>query len=67
MLELGDLKQTRIYQEIREEISEEIRELAKLEIGNLLLERGFKIEDIAVILNIELDKLRRSLEKPSQN
>jgi predicted transposase YdaD len=59
MFSLDEFKQSRLYQEIKNE--------SKLEITPALVERGFSIEEIAEILNVDVEKVRQAVEKLSGN
>ena len=55
MLNLNLIRQTRVYQEAKEE--------GKLEIVPELLERGFSIQEVAKILKIDVEIVRKNVEK----
>ena len=58
MLELSELKQTRVYQEAREEGREEGKLETKLKIVPRLQQRGFSLEEIAELLELDLATIR---------
>ncbi|MBD2101491.1 Rpn family recombination-promoting nuclease/putative transposase [Leptolyngbya sp. FACHB-261] len=59
MLGLNDLKQTRVYQEALEEGKQEGRLEGKLETIAPLLARGLSVEEIAKVLDLEIEQVRR--------
>ena len=65
MLELSELKQTRVYQEAREEGREEGKLETKLEIVPRLQQRGFSLDEIAELLELDLATIRATLQEPS--
>lgn len=61
MLGLSELKQTRVYQEAREEGKLE----AKLEMVPLLLELGLSVEQVAQRLGLDVENVRTIRKQPS--
>ena len=61
MLGLSELKKTRVYQEAREEGQLE----TKLKIVPRLQQRGFSLEEIAELLELDLAIIRASQKEPS--
>lgn len=61
MLGLSELRQTRVYQEAREEGKLE----AKLEMVPLLLELGLSVEQIALRLGLDVETVRSIIPQPS--
>jgi predicted transposase/invertase (TIGR01784 family) len=65
MLNLNLLKQTRVYQEAKEEVKEEakkeVKEELKLELVPKLVQKGLSIQEIAELLELDVEILRKSL------
>ncbi|MBN3869384.1 Rpn family recombination-promoting nuclease/putative transposase [Nostoc sp. JL33] len=65
MLNLNLLKQTRVYQEAKEEVKEEVKEELKLELKLKLIpklvQKGLSIQEIAELLELDLEIIRKSL------
>ena len=59
MLDLSLLRETRVFREAKEEGKQEV----KLEILPKLVQKGFSIQEIAEILEIDVETIRQSLEK----
>ena len=59
MLGLGELKKTRFYQEAFEEGKQE----GKLETVPILLQQGLTVEQIAEALNLDLETVRKAIQK----
>ena len=59
MFGLSDLKQTRVYQEAKEEGRQE----GKLETVPRLLILGLSVEQIAVVLDLDVDTVRQVAQK----
>lgn len=55
MLGLSELKQTRVYQEAKEE--------AKLELVPRLQQRGLSLEEIAELLELDIETIRATIQK----
>lgn len=55
MLNLNLIRETKVYQEAKEE--------GKLEVVPKLLERGFSIQEIAELLGVDVEAVRKNLEK----
>ncbi len=67
MLGLSDLKQTRVYQEAKEEGRQEGKLETKLAMIPLLLELGLSIEQISQRLELDLDTVRRVAQQSENN
>jgi predicted transposase/invertase (TIGR01784 family) len=77
MLGLSELKQTRVYQEARQEGLEEGRQegleegleqgqlRAKLAMVHKLRQRGFGIEELAALLELDIETVRRAAQEQS--
>ena len=75
MLGLSELKQTRVYQEAREEGRQEGLEeglerglergqlQAKLGMVPRLVQRGFSIEELAELLDLDVETVRRAVQE----
>ncbi|MBN3908867.1 MAG: Rpn family recombination-promoting nuclease/putative transposase [Nostoc sp. NMS1] len=65
MLNLNLLKQTRVYQEAKEEAKEEVKQEAKeevkLELVTKLVQKGLSIQEIAELLELDVEIIRKSL------
>jgi predicted transposase/invertase (TIGR01784 family) len=61
MLNLNMFKKTRVYQETKEEVELE----TKLEIIPKLVQRGVSIQEIAEILELDADTIRKALQEQS--
>lgn len=65
MLNLNLLKQTRVYQEAKEEVKEEVKEELKLELKLKLIpklvQKGLSIQEIAELLELDVEIIRKSL------
>ncbi|MDJ0582046.1 hypothetical protein [Crocosphaera sp.] len=59
MLGLNDLKQTRFYQEARDEGKIEGKLEAKLELIPTLIKQGFTIEKTASLLQIDIELVKK--------
>jgi predicted transposase/invertase (TIGR01784 family) len=62
MLNLNLLKETRVYQEAKAEGKEEGKLENKLEILPKLVERGLSIQEIAELLELDTETIRKALE-----
>lgn len=56
---LSDLKQTRLYQEAREEGRQEAQRQAKLALVHRLRQRGLSIEELAEVLELDVETIRQ--------
>lgn len=65
MLGLSELRQTRVYQEAREEGIEQGRRQTKLEMVPMLLELGLSIQEIAARLQLDVETVRATVENQS--
>ncbi len=61
MFSVDEFKKSRLYQSIRDEVLEK----EKSEIIANLLNKGFTVEAIADIVNLDVDKVREFIEKRS--
>ncbi len=61
MLNLNLLKQTRVYQEAKAEGEEEGEIKAKFKILPKLVQRGMSIQEIAEVLELDAETVRKSL------
>ncbi|MBW4579610.1 MAG: hypothetical protein KME42_08570 [Tildeniella nuda ZEHNDER 1965/U140] len=59
LFEPGDLKHTRFYQEIKEEVMAEERERLLLLIVSVFLKHGVTVEQIAVKLETDVATIKR--------
>lgn len=66
MFGLTEWQQTRFYQEVKEELREEVKEETKLEIIPKLLREGLTIEQIARILELDIEVVRQAIKKESK-
>lgn len=66
MFGLTEWQQTRFYQEVKEELREEVKEETKLEIIPKLLSEGLTIEQIARILELDIEVVRQAIKKESK-
>lgn len=66
MFGLTEWQQTRFYQEVKEELREEVKEETKLEIIPKLLHEGLTIEQIARILELDIEVVRQAIKKESK-
>lgn len=55
MLNLNLIRQTKVYQEAKEE--------GKLEVVPKLLKRGFSIQEIAELLGVDVEAVRKNVQK----
>lgn len=62
MFGLTEWRQTRFYQEVREEVQEE----TKLETIPRLLREGLNVEQIARVLELNIEVVRQAVEKQSR-
>ena len=66
MFEIGDLKQTRFYQEakkelrpeVRQEVEQEVRQEVKLEAVPRFLALGLTVEQVAQALDLSVEQVR---------
>jgi predicted transposase YdaD len=65
MFGLSDLKQTRVYQEAKEEAKEEGAMREKLRMISVLLRLGLTIEDTAKELSLTVEQVRQESQKQS--
>ena len=69
MFGLTEWRQTRFYQEVREEVEQEVEQrtkiATKLEAVPRLLNTGLSIEQIAQALELEVEVVRKAIEKQS--
>lgn len=65
MLGLGELKQTRFYQEAFEEGKQKGKQEGKLETVPKLLKQGLSIQQIAEALSLDLETVRKSAQNQS--
>jgi predicted transposase/invertase (TIGR01784 family) len=63
MFSLNDLKQTRVYQEAKEEGIEEGKIAAKLESIPRLVALGLNLEQIAQALDLEIEQVRQTIQE----
>lgn len=63
MLGLGDLKETRFYQEAKQEGELEGKLKAKLAAVPRLLQKGLTIEAIAEALELSLEDVRKAVQQ----
>ena len=61
MLDLNLLKETKVYQEAKEEGKEEGELKTKLKILPKLIERGMSIQEIAELLELDTEVIRKAL------
>ncbi|MEO1376079.1 MAG: hypothetical protein AAFW70_17545 [Cyanobacteria bacterium J06635_10] len=61
MFGLTEWRQTRFYQEVREKVEQE----TKLETIPRLLNMGLSVEQIAQVLDLEVEVVRKAIEKQS--
>ena len=66
MFGLTEWQQTRFYQEVKEEVREEIKEEVKLETIPKLLREGLTVEQIARILELDIEVVRQAIKKESK-
>ena len=59
MLNLSLLRETRVYQEAKEEGKLE----GKLKVVSKLLEKGLSLQEVAEIVEIDIETIRQSLKK----
>jgi predicted transposase YdaD len=62
MLDLNLLKETRVYQEAKEEGKEEGKLEEKLEIVSKLLKKGFSIQEVADLLELDTETIRSAIQ-----
>ncbi len=62
MLDLNLLKETRVYQEAKEEGKEEGKLEEKLEIVSKLLKKGFSIQEVADLLELDTETVRSAIQ-----
>ncbi|MBW4681256.1 MAG: hypothetical protein KME19_14230 [Microcoleus vaginatus WJT46-NPBG5] len=63
MLGLSEFKQTRVYQEAKQEGVEEGKQISKLEILRRMLQLGSSLEFIAEALNLPVEEVRKLAEE----
>ncbi|MEH1934666.1 MAG: Rpn family recombination-promoting nuclease/putative transposase [Nostoc sp.] len=61
MLNINLLKQTRVYQEAKEEAKLEAKKEAKLELVTKLVQKGLSIQEIAELLELDVEIIRKSI------
>ncbi len=66
MFGLTEWRQTRFYQEVKEEVEEEAKLNAKLETIPELLKVGLNIEQIAQALKLDIELVRNTIGKLSR-
>jgi predicted transposase/invertase (TIGR01784 family) len=66
MLGLSELRQTRVYQEALEEGREEGQLEAKLKMVLRLLQRGFTVEEIAEITELDVETVMEKAQEQSE-
>ena len=66
MFNLSDLKKTRVYQEILEEVQAEAKQREKASILRMV-SAGFTREEIATILDLPLTEVEAAIAKSQQN
>ncbi len=69
MFGLKEWKQTKFYQQVREEgkleVKQKVQQETKLEIAVRLLSMGFSIEQIAQALELKIEVIRQAIENQS--
>ena len=65
MFGLTEWRQTRFYQEVKEEVEEETKLATKLETIPRLLKIGLSVEQIAEVLDLEVQVVHQAIEKQS--
>lgn len=67
MFGIKEWQQTKFYQEVKEEVEREVELETKLEIALRLLKMGlgFSIEQIAQALDLEVEVVRKAIDKQS--
>lgn len=66
MLGLSELRQTRVYQEALEEGREEGMLEAKLKVVPKLLQRGFSVEEIAELIELDVETVMEKAQEQSE-
>jgi predicted transposase/invertase (TIGR01784 family) len=64
MLNYSFLKESKVYQEAFEEGKEEGKEEKMLEIIFKLLQKGFSIQEVADLLELDIETVRLAVQKP---
>lgn len=67
MLGLGDIRQTRVYQEAKQEGLQEGELLGKLKAVPRLLAMGLSVEQIAEALALDIEQVRQAAQQQSSN
>jgi predicted transposase/invertase (TIGR01784 family) len=62
MLNLNLLRETKIYQEAKEEGKQEGKEERSLEIVSKLLQKGFSIQEVAELLELDIETVRQIIQ-----
>ncbi len=62
MLSMELIKGTRVYEELKEEAREEVKEEVQISMIKKLLQRGINTEEIADILDLNVEIVRKILE-----
>ncbi|MDJ0797218.1 MAG: DUF2887 domain-containing protein [Calothrix sp. MO_167.B12] len=63
MFGLTEWRQTRFYQEVKEEVEEETKLATKLETIRELLKVGLNVEQIAQVLKLDIEVVRQAIDK----
>ena len=66
MFGLTEWQQTRFYQEVREEVMEEVEEKTKLKAIPRLLSEGLTVEQIARIFELDIEVVKQAIKKQSK-
>jgi predicted transposase/invertase (TIGR01784 family) len=67
MLGLGDIRQTRVYQEAKQEGLQEGELLGKLKAVPRLLAIGLSVEQIAEALALDIEQVRQAAQQQSSD